>query len=107
MDVVRIDFAKLVRRHLAEKGRTAAETGYAGSSIARTAARSLDCRTHAAVEKLGAVPVDQVHCALDDAIVDQEGVVALGNDVNDGIANAKHVVLAHEVLREGRHSRLQ
>jgi len=98
-DVVGIDAAKLVVGDLAEECRAATKACDAGSRVARATARGLGRRAHAAVEQIGPLRIDQVHRTLDDAVPGQERVVALRYDVDDGVADAKNVVLAHESLR--------
>jgi stage V sporulation protein SpoVS len=68
-DVVIEDLAKLVLGHLAEIGRPAAKAGNARRRVAGAAARGFDRRSHARIQKLGPVRVDQVHRALDDGVV--------------------------------------
>ena len=84
---------------LPKKAARAAEAGDARRRVAGAAARSLDRRPHAAVEQGGSLGVDEVHRALDDAVLDEERIVAFGDDVDDRIADAQHVVLAHSGLR--------
>src|SRR5690606_8793524 len=98
-DVVGIDLSQMITGNLAEKGSLASKTGNTGRRVAGAASRSLDGRTHAGIEKFGALGIDQVHRPLDDAVFLQEGLVASGDDVHDGVAYAKHVEFAHSCLR--------
>jgi hypothetical protein len=86
-DIVAEDLAQLIVGDLAEIGRTAAETGDAGGGVAGAAARGL--------EQFRALGVDQVHRPLDDGIVDEKGLVAAGDDIDNRIADAQDVKLAH------------
>ncbi len=95
-----VDFAERIVGHLAEEGGAAAEAGDARRRVAGAAAGGLDRRAHAAVEQLGAPGVDQVHRPLDDAVGLEERLVALGDDVDNGIADAKHVIVRHQCLRQ-------
>ena len=100
MDVVGVDFAERIVRHLAEEGGATAEAGDTRRRVAGAAAGGLDRRAHAAVEQLGAPGVDQVHGALDDAVRLEKRFVALGDDVDNRIADAKHVIFRHHCLRQ-------
>src|SRR5690606_9214400 len=103
--VVPVDVAERIVRNLAEESGPPAEACHARRRIAGASAGSLDSRPHALVEEAGAIDVDQVHGTLDDAVLRQERIVAPGNDVHDGIADAKDVECAHWKLRvrpEGR-----
>jgi hypothetical protein len=92
LHVVLIDLAQLVVRDLAEKGRPAAEAGHAGDGVAGRPARGLDARRHVAVELLGLILVDQLHGVLHQALGGQEGVVAGGDHIDDGVADGGDVV---------------
>jgi hypothetical protein len=96
-DVMVEDLAELVIGHLAEIGRPAAETGDAGGGVAGAAARGLDGGPHSGVEQFRALGIDEVHRALDDGIVDEEGLVAAGDDIDNRIADAQDVELVHSV----------
>ncbi|MGX7876472.1 hypothetical protein ACVDG5_030705 [Mesorhizobium sp. ORM6] len=100
MDVMRVDFAERIVGNLAEEGGAAAEGGDAGRRVAGAAAGGFDRRAHTAVEEFGTVGVDEVHRALDDAVGLEEVLVALGDDVDNGIADAKHVIIRHQCLRQ-------
>ena len=94
-DVVRVDLAEMVVRDLAEEGRASAKACDARCRVARRSAGCLDRRAHAAIEQLGPFAVDQVHRSLDDLVLAQEIVVAPGNDIDDRIADAQNVIIAH------------
>ena len=90
-DVVTEDAAQMVVRDLAEIGRPPAEAGHARRRVGRASAGSLDRRAHRRIKMLGAVRVDQVHRALDDVLRDEEILLRLRDDVDDGVADRQHV----------------
>src|SRR5690606_9928038 len=94
-----INLAELVLCHFAEIGGTPAQARQASSRISGTPARRFDRRSHALVEEGRSFGINQVHCPLDDAVVDQERLVASGNDIDNGIADAKDVIFAHALLQ--------
>ena len=89
---------QMVFGDLAEEGGTRSEARKAGCRVAGATARCFDGRSHARVKKIGALGVDQIHGALDDAVVDKEPVIRPSYDVDDGIADAKDVKLGHAEL---------
>ena len=91
------DLAELVVLDLSEKGALAAEGGKARDRIGAGAARAFDGFAHTAIEHVGALRVDQCHAALLDVLKLQEGVVGIGDHIDEGIADAGNVIfqLAH------------
>jgi hypothetical protein len=88
--------AKQIVSHFAEIGCTPAETGNTRGGVACTSAGGFDRRTHALVEKRRAIGIDQVHGVLDDTVLDDEIIISAGNDIDNGVAYAKHVKAGHE-----------
>ena len=95
--------AELVVLGLADEGAAAAQRGDGGDGVGGRAAGDLDRRAHRRVERLGALGVDQRHRSLVQAVADEEGVVGLRQHVDDGVADADHVV---EAFGHGRSLRL-
>ena len=95
-NVVGEDLAELIVGDLAEIGGLAAEARHARRRIAGAAAGSFERRPHARIEKFGSIGIDQVHRALDDAVVDQEIIVAARDDIDDRIADRQHVETRHQ-----------
>ena len=75
------------------------ERGKPGSGVAGRSAADLARRPHRAVEPLGLVGVDQPHRSLGQPLGGKEGVVGVGDDIDDGIADREHVEagLGHEM----------
>ena len=90
-DVVPEDAAQLVVAHLADEGAAPAERSQPRHGVGRRAARDLDRRAHGGVERLGARAVDQGHGALGQVLGLEEGLVGLGQHVDDGVADADDV----------------
>jgi hypothetical protein len=86
----------MVAGDLAEIGGTSAKAGNTGGSIAGAAAGSLDCRSHMGVQEFRSLHVHEIHGTFLDCVLDKKIVVASCNDVDDGIAYAEDVKLAHE-----------
>jgi hypothetical protein len=91
LDIVAVDVAELVARHLADEGGAAAERGEARGRVAGRSAAEFAPRPHRAVEPLRFGLVDQAHRALGQALLGQEGVSGIGNHVDDGIADRQHI----------------
>ena len=86
------DAAELVRGDLADEGAFGAEGGEPGDGIGGRAAGALDRGAHGLVQPVGLARGDQAHEALVEIVLGQERVVAAGDDVDNGIADADHVV---------------
>ena len=84
--------AELVVLDLADEGGAAAEAGDADDGVGRRAAGAFHRRPHGLIDLLGARLVDQRHGALVHAVRDQEIVLGAGDHVDDGVADAEHVV---------------
>src|SRR5690606_19059906 len=98
-DIMGVDLGQRIGGEIAEEGSTSAQAGDAGGSVAGAASGGLDGRAHAGIEELGTLGIDKVHRPLDDAVFLQKSLVASGDDVHNGIADAKHVEFAHSFLR--------
>src|SRR5690606_11499050 len=98
-NIMAVDIAELVLCDLSEIGGAPAQASQAGSRVPGTSARRFNRRPHAIVEEGCAFGIDQVHRTLDDAVIDQKRLVAPGNDIDNGIADAKDVVFAHALLQ--------
>jgi hypothetical protein len=96
--------AELVVAHLADIGALAAERGDPGDRVAARAAGHLDAGSHRGVELLRPRLVDQHHAALGQLVRGQEGVIGMGNDVDDGVADPQHVngSGSHEFSSQGQ-----
>jgi len=72
--------------------------------VGARAARHDDRRAHVAVKLLGTGLVDELHGALVDLLLDEEGLVRMGEHVNDGVAEGENVDagLGHEPPRLGK-----
>ena len=90
-DVVAVDIPEKIVAHLADIGAGAAERGKAGHRVARRPARALDRRPHHRIERLGARGVDQRHRPFDERLFRQKCVIGMGDDVDNGIADADDV----------------
>ena len=84
--------AELVVLDLADEGRAGAEARDADDGVGGRAARTFHRRAHRGVDRLRARLVDQRHGALVHALRDQEIVLGAGDHVDDGVADAEHVV---------------
>ena len=96
--------AELVLRDLADVGGLAAERGDAGDRVRGRSARGLDAGAHDRVQPIGRGGVDEVHRALGQAVLLQEGIVRLRQDVHDGVADTGDIKLCvlHQDPRKGR-----
>ena len=90
--VVSEHVAEVVVGDLADVGGAAAEAGDAGHRVGRRSTAHLDGRAEGVVEAERAAGLDQRHRALDELLTDQEIVVGLGDDVDEGVADADDVV---------------
>ena len=84
--------AEFVVLDLADEGGAAAEARHADDGIGGRAARAFHRRPHRLIDLLGARLVDQRHGALVHALRHQEIVLGAGDHVDDGVADAEHVV---------------
>ena len=90
-EVVPVEFAELVGRDLADEARFAAERRDPRRGIASRAAADLARRAHMVVEPRRLLGVDQPHHPLGQPLALEESVVAIGDDVDDRIADREHV----------------
>ena len=88
-DVVGVEPADLVIPDLADIGGARAEIGDADNGVGGRAAGHLGGRAHVAVDRGGARLVDQRHAALGHAVVGQESLVGLRQDVENRIADRR------------------
>jgi hypothetical protein len=104
VEVVPVEFAELVGRDLADEAGAAAERGDAGGGVARRAAADLARRAHMIVEPRRLRRVDQPHHPLGQPLAREEIVIAIGDDVDDRIADREHVEagFGHQSLRGGK-----
>ena len=84
--------AEFVVLDLADKSGAAAEARHTDDGIGGRAARAFHRRAHRVVDRLRARLVDQRHGAFVHALRDQKVVFGAGDDVDDGVADAEHVV---------------
>ena len=92
-DVVREDCAELVVRDLADEAARAAQRRDPRDGVRRRSARHLCARPHLGVQRVGLLGrEDQLHRALGHAVLGDEGVVGLREDVDDGVADRDDVV---------------
>ena len=86
------DAAELVGRDPADEAAFRPERGKPGDGVGGRAAGALDGRSHGLIEPAGLAGRDQAHEALGEVVLGEKGVVAAGDDVDDGVADADHVV---------------
>ena len=98
--IVGKDAAQLVVAHAANEASTAAELGDGRHGVGHRAARGFNARAHGAIEGLGLLLINQGHGALGEPLAFEESVVALGEHINDGVANANDI----EGCRGGGHA---
>jgi hypothetical protein len=89
---VREGAAELVVPDLADEGRARAERGDADDGVGGGTARTFGRRPHGLIDAGCARLVDQRHAALVHALRHQEIVLGAGDDVDNGIADAEHIV---------------
>ena len=87
--------AEQVVLDLADEGCARPEARQADNGVGGRAAGHLDRRAHGLIDRLGAGGVDQRHPALAHALPEQEILFGAGNDIDDRIADAEHVVTRH------------
>ena len=90
--VVAEHLAELVVVDLADVGGAAAEAGDTAHRVGGRAAAHLHRRAERLVQLDRAIGVDQVHPALDEAVLDQERVGRVGDHVDECVADPDHVV---------------
>ena len=93
-DVVREHLAELVVGNAADELDAATERGGAGGGIGARPARNLAADAHGGVKRLRLVGVDETHAALGQLMAHDEVVVAVRDDVDDGVADDDDVVAA-------------
>jgi hypothetical protein len=102
--IVDVEFAELVGRHLADESGARAERGDARRRVARRAAADLPAGAHMVVEPGRLIGVDQPHRSLGQPLALEKGVVGFGDHVDDRIADREHVEagVGHQGLRCGK-----
>ncbi len=100
-DVVAEDAAQLIVADLADIGALAAEAGQPRDRVRRRAAGDFHRRTHRVVEFARALRVDQHHGALGQAHARQELFLAVGEDIDNRVADAADV---NVLVRHSNHS---
>jgi hypothetical protein len=90
-DVVGEDVSELVGCDLADEARPPAERGHAGDRVRGRSPARLAGIAHLRVEPGRARRVEDLHRSLDQPLFGQKGVVGPGDDVDDGVADRKHV----------------
>ena len=92
--VVAVELAELVGSDLPDEARASAQRGDARRRVRGRTAADLPRRAHVRIEPLRLLGVDQAHRALRQPLGIEESVVGVGDDVDDGIADAQHVETA-------------
>ena len=87
-----IGAAEPVVLDLADERGAGAERGEPDDGIGRRAARGFHRRPHGIVDRKRARFVDQRHGAFMHALRDQKILLGAGDHVDDGVADAEHVV---------------
>ncbi len=90
-DVMGEDPAERIPADLADITRPALEGGDSGDGVGSRAAGDLDRRAHGRVEGLGPLGVDQGHGPFAEPVLREEGLLGMGQHVDDGIADADDV----------------
>ena len=85
------DAAQLVVADLADEGGLATQARDPDRGVGGRPAGNLDPRAHGGIQLFGALGVDQGHRALGHAHPRKEAVLAVGEHVHDGIADADDV----------------
>ena len=91
-DVMGEDAADIVFLHLAEIGRARAEGRDADRRVSGRTARNHRRRTHRAIDRFRPLLVDQHHRALGHRMGGEKVLLGAGDDVDNGVADAKNVV---------------
>ena len=89
--VVAVNIAQFVARHLADEARFQPERSQPRGGVARRSAADLAPRPHHAVQPHRLRFVDQPHRPLGQRLLGKKGVVGIGDHVDNGIADAKHI----------------
>ena len=92
--VVPVELAQLVGSHLPDEARANAERCDPRRRVRGRTAADLARGTHVRIEPLRLLGVDQAHRAFRQPLGIEESVVGVGDDVDDGIADAQHVETA-------------
>jgi hypothetical protein len=94
VEVVAINLAELILRHLADEGGAGAEPGEPRQRIGRCTTGNLAPWPHPIVKLDCTIGVDQPHRSRRQILASQKIVVRIGDDVHDGIADGEHVQLS-------------
>ena len=90
-DVTDKGVPELVIMHPAGKSGTSAKSGDTNGRVRRRAAGDLARRPDGGIKRRGLVGIDEIHHSLADIVRRQEGVVAAGKNVDNGIADGQNV----------------
>ena len=90
-DVVGEDPTEIVVGDSADEGRQCAERGQTRCGVGGRAARNLDRRRHGGIDQPSTVGVGQLHRPLDHCVIVEEGIVGMGEDVDDRIPDAEDI----------------
>mmetsp|Transcript_7578 Transcript_7578/g.13062 ORF Transcript_7578/g.13062 Transcript_7578/m.13062 type:complete len:336 (-) Transcript_7578:587-1594(-) len=102
-----IEFAQGVVMHPADKSRWQTQRAHACNRVGHGPAGSLQPIRHSGIEHFAPVLFDQLHNPLFDPHQVEKGIVSMGNHVDNGIADARKLVLGHSVLSsKGQRSRM-
>jgi len=85
------DFTKLVVGDLADECSPAPHGGDPGHGVRGRAPAHLAGIAHGRIETVRRIGIEQLHQALGQPVLDQEGVIAGRDDVDEGIADGKNV----------------
>jgi hypothetical protein len=91
MHVMLEDEAKLVLRDLTDEGGRAAHRRDPGHGIGRRSARHFARNAHRRIELVGLAGRQQLHRTLGQIVSADEVVIAVGNDVDDGITHGNDI----------------
>ena len=84
--------------HPADESGLEPQIAAARQRVADRSARRLGAVLHRGIEHLGAFTLDQLHDALGDPHVIEEGIIGLGQHIDNGVADADHLIAFHAVL---------
>lgn len=90
--VVTEDFAEIVVPDFPDVSGPPAETRDPTDGVRRRSSRHFDCASQCRIELHRSIRVDQGHRSLDEFLSADEGVVCVGDDIDEGIADSHHVV---------------
>jgi hypothetical protein len=107
--LVGIEAAQSVVAHPADEGRGQPQIADPRQRVRDRAAGRLGAVLHRAIKHLAAFALDQLHDALLDPHEIEKAVVALGQHVDDGVADTDNLVgLGHRVFSsKGQRSRIR